>query len=79
MNEAKKNEPADRIRIGRIEAALWKNTGDNGDWYSVTLARNYEASDGKWRSTSSFSGADLIVAAEVLRLAHDRTRELQAD
>lgn len=79
MNEAKKNEPADRIRVGRIEATLWKNASEKGDWYSVTLGRSYEDKDGKWQTTNSFSGTDLLLAAEAMRLAFERSRELQAD
>jgi hypothetical protein len=76
MNEAKKNEPAAKVRIGRVEAAIWENQGERGPWHSVTLSRTYESEDGTLRSSSSFSGTDLLLASEALRLAHQRVREL---
>ena len=47
MNEAKKNKPVDRIRVGAIEASIWENPGKNGSWKSVTLVRTYKDKDGK--------------------------------
>ncbi len=78
MNETKNNEPVDRVRVGRIEVAIWKNRGENGAWHSVTLSRTYKDKDDKLQSTDSFSGTDLILAAEALRLAYARCRELAA-
>ena len=70
MNEAKKNKPVDRIRVGAIEASIWENPGKNGSWKSVTLVRTYKDKDGKLATSSSLSGTDLLLAAEALRLAY---------
>lgn len=78
MNEKKNNEPVDRVRIGRIEAAIWKNRGENGAWHSVTLSRSYKDKDGELQSTESISGTDLLLAAEVMRTAFQRCRELKS-
>ena len=79
MNEKKNNnEPVDRVRIGRIEAAIWKNRGENGAWHSVTLSRSYKDSTGEFQSTDSLSGTDLLLAAEAMRLAYHRCRELNS-
>ena len=76
METKTNNEPIDRVRIGRIEAAIWKNKGDNGSFHSVTLSRTYKDKDGDLQSADSFSGIDLLVASEALRLAFTRCREL---
>ncbi len=73
MSEETKNQPVDRIRVGRVEASIWENEGKNGPWKSVTLSRAYEDQDGNLKSTSSFSGTDLLLAAEALRLAYGDT------
>ena len=72
MTEEKKNQPTERARVGRVEASIWENEGKNGPWRSVTLSRTYEDSDGNPRSTHSFSGADVLLAAEALRIAYSR-------
>tara|TARA_R110002073_G_scaffold230600_2_gene391688 strand:+ start:357 stop:593 length:237 start_codon:yes stop_codon:yes gene_type:complete len=78
MNEKRNNEPVDRVRIGRIEAAIWKNRGENGAWHSVTLSRSYKDTAGEFQSTDSLSGTDLLLAAEVIRQAYHRCRELRS-
>ena len=72
MTEEKKSQPTDRVRVGRIEASIWENEGKNGPWRSVTLSRTYEDTDGNLRSTHSFSGPDVLLAAEALRIAYSR-------
>ena len=42
--------PAYKIRIGTLQATIWRNPGDKGNWYSVQLTRSYKLEDG-WRET----------------------------
>ena len=71
------NSPIDRIRVGRVAAAIWRNTGDDGKhFYSFTLDRSYEDKNGKWQSTDSFGLNDALVAAKVCNLADTRIRKL---
>ena len=74
---AKANEPVDKIRFGRITAAIWANEGEKGTWHNVTLSRSYKDGE-KLKDTSSLSGTDLLVGAEALRQAYVRTQELRA-
>jgi hypothetical protein len=49
---------------------LWdRNIADHGDWYSIVFHRSYKSDDGKWKSAASFGVDDLLVLAEVARLA----------
>ncbi len=71
------NSPIDRIRVGRVAAAIWRNTNDDGKhYYSFTLDRSYEDKDGKWQSTDSFGLNDALVAAKACNLADTRIRKL---
>lgn len=72
-----KPTPIDRIRVGYVTAAIWRNTSDDGKHhYSFSLDRSYKAQDGKWNSTSSFGLGDALVAAKVCNLADTRIRKL---
>ena len=65
-----------RIRVGRITAAIWKNTNDDGKhFYNFTLDRTYEK-DGKLESTDSFGLGDALVVAKVCNLADTKIRKL---
>lgn len=61
--------PAHKIRIGTLQATIWRNAGENGPWYSLNLTRGYKADDG-WRETDSLGFDDLLAAAKLLDLAH---------
>jgi hypothetical protein len=63
------SRPAHKIRIGALQATIWRNAGENGNWYSVNITRGYKADDG-WRDTDSLGADDLLPAAKLLDLAH---------
>jgi hypothetical protein len=65
-----KNIPAHEISIGRVKATLRLNHHEeHGDWYSVEFHRSYKSDDGQWKSAASFGVGDLLVVAELARLA----------
>jgi hypothetical protein len=78
--EAEKNaEPAEKVTLFPVEAAIWKNVSRGGDpFYSVTFERKYRDQDTKWKSTASFGGDDLLLLAKVADLAHSRVVELRS-
>ena len=61
--------PAHKIRLGTLQVTIWRNTGQNGTWYSVTPSRGYKADEG-WRETDSLGSDDLLAMAKLLDLAH---------
>ena len=63
------NTPAHKIRIANLQAVIWRNSGQNGSWYSVNLSRSFKADEG-WRETDSLGFDDLLTAAKLLDLAH---------
>ena len=72
-------KPADKVRIGAIKAAIWRNESDNGSRFNVTFSRSYRDSEGNWQSTSSFRRDDLLVLAKVADQAHTRIVEMQRE
>jgi hypothetical protein len=62
-----RNPPSYKARFGRVEAAVWAHTSDEGRiGYSVTLERSYKDREGKWQRTSSLDEGDLLPAAKAL-------------
>ena len=79
MTTTTNNLPADRIRIGRIEAAIWENPGEKGPSFTVTIKRRYRDKENNWQATPSMGRDDLLLLAKVADLAHSRLLELQAE
>ena len=64
-----KQKPVKKYFAGMVTAAIWRNEGKNGAFYSVTLTRRYK--DGEdWRDTSSLRRFDLLKAAQVIIRAY---------
>ena len=63
------SQPAHKIRIGALQATIWRNLGDKGNWYSVKLTRGYKVDEG-WRETDNLGFDDLLTAAKLLDQAH---------
>ena len=71
--------PAHKLRIGTLQATIWRNLGDNGNWYSVKLTRGYKTDEG-WRETDNLGYDDLLPAAKLLDMAHSWVmHQLDAD
>ena len=71
--------PAHKIRIGSLQATIWRNLAERGDWYSVKLTRGYKADEG-WRETDNLGYDDMLPAAKLLDLAHTWVmHQLEAD
>jgi hypothetical protein len=65
-----KNRPVREFRYGRLKAAVWRQEGDKGPWYSVSLARSYQDSNGQWQTTQSFGLRDLLEVAKLCNECH---------
>jgi hypothetical protein len=64
------NQPAHTIRLRNLRAAIWRNEGDYGPRYNTRIVRFFKDPDGDgWRTTDSLGRDDLLVAAELARLA----------
>ena len=72
------NQPIDRIRLGAVQAAIWKNEDSEGRTrYSATVERIYRDGKGDWQSTGSFGRDELLTLSKIADLANSRIFELQ--
>ncbi|MAW61969.1 MAG: hypothetical protein CMJ94_14225 [Planctomycetes bacterium] len=72
------NQPIDTLRDGSIRAAIWKNEGEKGPFFSVTLTRTFQDEAGNYQDSTSFSGTQLLRVSRLAGRAYDRVGELVA-
>ena len=71
MTQQTNQPPADRVRLGAVQSAIWANVnGDDRVHYSVTFERRYRDADGKWQSSASFGRDELLTLAKVADMAN---------
>ncbi len=76
--EGNRQRPVHEFRRGRIKAAIWAHTSDDGPWHSVTFSRSYKDGNGNWKSASSFGRDDLLPLGELARKCWDWIYQEQA-
>ena len=64
------NKPVDTIRDGSLNATIWMNPRENGNFYSVQITRSYKDEHGNWHETDSFSGSELLRVARLANIAY---------
>ena len=64
-----KKRPVHELRLGRIRAAVWENSTENGTRHNVTISRLYKDGD-DWKDSTSFGRDDLPLLAKVADMAH---------
>ena len=73
------NKPEKMFRIGYCSASVFLNeASDEREFRSVSLQRRYKDGD-QWKSSSSFSLADLPHAMAVLQMAMNYLAPLEAE
>ena len=79
------NKPIYKISAGSIDLAIWQNAvktpgGDTASVLKAQVERRFKASNGEYRSTTSFGKADLPQVLYLLTRAYDYIlRQEQAD
>ena len=69
QERSSKKRPVHELRLGRIRAAVWENSTQNGTRHNVTVSRLYKDGD-DWKDSTSFGRDDLPLLAKVADLAH---------
>ena len=64
------NRPVHTIRYRGCEAAIWKNTSADKDFYSVTVRKSWRDDKGDWHDAQTFLAADLPMLAKAISDAH---------
>lgn len=70
------NRPVARVSFGGVQASVWANHGDKGDFHTVTFSRRYQEG-GEWKSSNSYGANDLLALQKVADMALDKVIELQ--
>jgi hypothetical protein len=71
------NRPLQTLRHRNLKAVIWRNTGEKGPRFSVTVSRQYR--DGEtWKESHSFSYNEIMNVAKLLADAHSFITELVA-
>ncbi len=70
------NLPEKKIRAGAISATVWlnkgqKTNGEETEYRTISLERNYTDKEGKWQSTNSMRVGDIPKATVVLQRAYE--------
>jgi hypothetical protein len=70
--------PEFTARVGNVEIAVWKNQGQNGEFFTASppTVRYKDDKDGQWKDGSSYGAVDLICLAEAAREASAKIRDL---
>ena len=78
MSTTTNSKPVDRIRLGRVSAAIWRHLAEDGSpFYKFTIDTSYKDSAGNYQSTNSFGLRDALLVAKIANLVDTRIRKLQ--
>jgi len=67
------NRPIERINVGPVKVAIWKNEGPNGPMFSATFQRSYrDPETNGWKSSTSFGTGELLQLSKAADRAHSR-------
>lgn len=70
------NYPEKKFRAGGLSATIWLNkgqkaTGEETEYQTISIERNYVDKEGQWQSTNSLRINDLPKATIVLQKAYE--------
>ena len=66
----KKTMPVHVVKLGKVQASLWRNETKHGPRFNVTMSRLY-LENGEWKRSDSFGRDECLTAAHALRAAYD--------
>jgi len=82
MAKDKSNEPAARLKVGKIKITIWRNEyekdGKKKGFYAAVPSCLYEGREGKLQDGDSFNKGQLLVLQRLAGKAFDRMLELEA-
>ena len=72
-----KQKPIDRVRIGKLNAAIWKVPAPDGSHvYSFTVDRYYKDEHGNVKNSGSFAFGDALKLGKLADRVDSRIRQL---
>ena len=73
------NKPVGNVRYQGVEATIWSNPTEKGEFYNVTFQRRYQDKEQQWQTSHSYGPADVLALAKVADMAATRIIELQEE
>ena len=78
------NNIVERIKFGRVNGTIFRNSGPTGEWHNIQIGRRYQKKDdnkedekeGEWHTSTSYSLFDLPDLAAVQQLGLIKLAEL---
>ena len=70
------NYPAYKDQIGSVSLTIWRQESGGRVWYSNTITRNYQDSNGEWQTSDSYNRGDLQNLIRAAQIAEERIAEL---
>jgi hypothetical protein len=64
------NKPVHSVRYRNLKAAIWRNEGQTGPFYSVSFSRSYRDGQDAWHDVNSFNANDLPMLAKLANDCH---------
>lgn len=65
-----KAEPAHKVKIGYVEATVWRNEGDTGVWFNITVRRSWKDDEGEWHESNSYGTRESCQLAQAVQMAN---------
>lgn len=65
-----KRMPVHAVKLGKVQANVWRNETKHGTRFNVTVCRVYEE-NGVWKRSDSFGRDELLTAARAFQTAYD--------
>lgn len=73
-------KPILTIRDGALKASIWANRTDEGKiFHSVTFGRTFTDAEGHPKTSTSFSGSDLLKIARLADKAYDHIASVRLE
>jgi hypothetical protein len=66
----KKSVPVHVVKLGKVQASIWRNETKHGPRFNVTACRLY-LENGEWKRSDSFGRDELLAASRALQVAYD--------
>ena len=70
-------KPVANLRLAGVEASIWGNASDKGEFYNVTFQRRYQDKDQQWQTSHSYGSSDALALAKLADMAVTKIMELQ--
>ncbi len=77
MTTENANKPVEKIKVGQVQIAIFRNTDGNGEtYYSSKLQHEYKDGD-TWKATNNYNHRELVHLAKAALLADSAVLKLK--